>query len=119
MLTEDQEQAKFVSWFRATYPGLLIFSIPNGGKRSIAEAVKFKATGVVRGIPDIMIPEWRLFIEMKRFKGGVLSKEQKDVIEYLKTVGYTCNVCNGFESAKQVALAYQSNLKKTLDNGYV
>ena len=64
-----------------------IFAIPNGGARHPAVAYKLKAEGVLRGVPDLYIPEWKLWIEMKRIKGGVLSDDQKDWIEYLESVG--------------------------------
>ena len=35
---EHGEQVAFVDWFRATFPSILIYAIPNGGKRSITEA---------------------------------------------------------------------------------
>jgi hypothetical protein len=38
----------------------------------------------VRGIPDLFIPEWRLWVEMKRKTGGRLSTEQKSMINYLQ-----------------------------------
>ena len=76
--TESMEQQGFVTWFRSRYPGVLIFAIPNGGKRSIRTALTLKAEGVVPGVPDLFIPEWRLFIEMKRIRGGIISKDQDD-----------------------------------------
>ena len=93
--TEDQEQMYFIQWFRRTYPDVLIHSIPNGGHRHIAVATKMKATGQVKGIPDLFIPAWRLWVEMKRTKGGVVSADQKIVIAYLKSVGYDVIVCKG------------------------
>lgn len=93
--TEDQEQMYFIQWFRRTYPDVLIHSIPNGGHRHIAVAAKMKATGQVKGIPDLFIPAWRLWVEMKRIKGGSLSEDQKKVIAYLISVGYDVIVCKG------------------------
>lgn len=98
--SEHAEQAMFVQWFRAQYPGVLIFAIPNGGKRGKAEALRLQVEGVTPGVPDICIPAWRLFIEMKRTKGGRVSPEQKAILEYLNGCGYTAVVCNGFEAAR-------------------
>ena len=64
--TEDDEQKAFVKWFEMSFPGVLIYAIPNGGSRNLLEAVKMKRTGTKRSIPDLHIPEWRLYIEMKR-----------------------------------------------------
>lgn len=98
--SEDAEQAIFVQWFRNQYQGVLIFSIPNGGYRHITVAQKMKQTGQVKGIPDLCIPAWRLFIEMKRTKGGAVSKEQREILDYLNGCGYTAVVCKGFEAAR-------------------
>ncbi len=99
--TESYEQALFVQWFRRTYDGVLIHSIPNGGKRSRSTAIALKVEGTVRGIPDLFIPEWKVWVEMKRTKGGSLSPEQKNIIIYLKSVGYQVLVCKGFLDAKE------------------
>lgn len=98
--SEDREQMLFVQWFRRSYPGVLIHSIPNGGHRHIAVAAKLKATGAVRGIPDLHIPAWSLWVEMKRQRGGVLSAEQKEMIAYLHSIGHEVIVGKGFEHAK-------------------
>lgn len=97
--TEHEEQKNFVQWFRRKYPSVRIFAIPNGGARNPATACRLKVEGVLRGVPDLFIPEWRLWIEMKRIKGGVLSPEQKDWIEYLKNNDYVCMVGYGCEGA--------------------
>ena len=101
MKTEHEEQREFVAWFRQRYPGVLIFAIPNGGHRNKITAAKLKAEGVVKGVPDLFIPEERLFVEMKREKGGRLSPEQRDLILYFYECGYKCFVCKGAEDAKK------------------
>jgi hypothetical protein len=98
--TEHEEQRQVVMWFRQTYRPMRIFAIPNGGMRSKATAAKLKVEGVSPGIPDLFIPELKLWIEMKRIKGGRLSPEQKDWINYLASVGYVCFICAGAEDAK-------------------
>lgn len=99
--TEHHEQALFVQWFRRTYPGVLIHSIPNGGHRSQATAIALKVEGTVKGIPDLFIPEWCVWVEMKRIKGGVLSPEQKIIIKYLLSIGYQVIIGKGFLHAKE------------------
>ena len=100
---EHGEQVEFVRWFRARFPTILIYAVPNGGKRSMTEAKRLKEEGVVPGIPDLHVPAWRLRIEMKRAKGGRLSVEQKEVLDYLQTVGETVIVAAGCSDAtKQV-----------------
>jgi hypothetical protein len=37
---------------------------------------------------------------MKRVRGGRVTKEQRDWIKYLASVGYVCFICTGAEDAK-------------------
>lgn len=99
--SEHEEQCLFVQWVRRTFPSVRIFAIPNGGKRSLSVACRLKAEGVSRGVPDLFIPAWRLFIEMKRSNGGSLSADQKDWKKYLEEHEYTVFVCHGFEAARK------------------
>jgi hypothetical protein len=98
---EHSEQVAFVRWFRATFPSVLIYAIPNGEKRSVAIGKKLKDEGVVAGIPDLHVPAWRLRIEMKRADGGRVSVEQAEVMDYLQTVGETCLLCHGCDDARK------------------
>jgi len=102
VLSEDMEQAHFVSWFRKSYPEVKIFAIPNGGHRHPAVAAKLKVTGVVKGVPDLFIPEWLLWVEMKKTKGGKVSPEQKEWIEYLNGCGHKAVVANGCDEAIKI-----------------
>ncbi len=104
--TEHEEQRELVRWFRQTYKGVRIFAIPNGGARSPATAGRLKAEGVSSGVPDLCIPAWKLWVEMKRTKGGSVSPEQKDWIKYLEDVGYCVKVCKGAEDAKKQIQAF-------------
>ena len=106
--TEHEEQRELVRWFRQTWPGVRIHAIPNGGARSKATAGRLKAEGVASGVPDLFVPAWRLWIEMKRAKGGSLSLEQKDWIAYLESVGYCVIVGKGVEHAKQQISTFSS-----------
>lgn len=98
--SEHEEQVRLVHWFKKQYPNVGIFAIPNGGHRNKVTAYKMKMEGQSKGVPDLFIPEWKLFIEMKRQKGGRLSPEQKEWLNYLESVGYETQVCNGFEQAR-------------------
>lgn len=112
--TEHEEQREVVRWFRQTWPGVRIFAIPNGGHRHPAVAAKLKATGTSSGVPDLFIPAWRLWVEMKRVKGGSLSAEQKDWIQYLESVNYRCIVGKGADDAKRQISAFFDQLKDNL-----
>ena len=104
---EHAEQVGFVNWFRASYPTVLIYAVPNGEHRAYSAGKRLKAEGVVAGIPDLHIPEWRLWIEMKRSVSGRLSLEQRDVIKYLeKQCGQTVIVGLGATDASQKVIAF-------------
>lgn len=81
--TESQEQRAFVEWFEKQYPTIKYFAIPNGGNRDAITGAIMKAEGVKKGVPDIYIPKWRLWIEMKRIKLSSISDEQKEWEKYL------------------------------------
>lgn len=99
--SEHLEQVRFVAWFRKTYPQHRIFAIPNGGDRNRITAAKLKSEGVYPGVPDLMVPEALLWVEMKRQKGGSLSAEQKDWRDYLLGIGHKWILAKGFEDAKR------------------
>lgn len=103
---ESELQRACVRWFRLQYPGVLFFHIPNGGKRNAREAARFKAEGVVPGIPDLFLAEARhgfhgLFIEMKAGKNRP-TPEQADAMQMLSASGYLCAVCYTFEAFKEL-----------------
>lgn len=83
-----------------------IFHIPNGGHRAISVAKKMKDEGVCSGVPDLYAPQWRLWIEMKRQKGGRLLPDQKDWIEYLEGIGDTVIVAKGATDASRQVLEF-------------
>ena len=104
--SEHSEQVGFINWFRAKYPQVLIFAIPNGEKRAITVAKRLKAEGVVRGIPDLFIPQWTLWVEMKRISGGRLSPEQRAMIQYLEGIGQKVIVGKGAADASRQILEF-------------
>ena len=69
-------------------------------------AKRLKAEGVVRGIPDLFIPQWNLWVEMKRKTGGRLSPEQKSMISYLEGVGHKVIVGKGAGDASKQVLEF-------------
>lgn len=113
--SEDYEQMMLVQWFRRTYPDVRILSVPNGGHRHIAVAAKMKATGQAKGVPDLFIPAWRCWVEMKRSKGGSVSAEQKDWMAYLESVNHWCIVGKGADDAKAKISAFFNDRKTHYD----
>ncbi len=113
--TEEEEQTMLFSWAsmqKHTYPELeLLFHIPNEGKRTAQTGARLKAAGLSSGVPDICLPVARcgyhaLFIELKRQKGGTLSKNQKEWLGKLLKAGNLAVRCNGFDEAKNVLTKY-------------
>jgi hypothetical protein len=113
--TESQEQQALFQWARlqeGAFPELgLLVHIPNGGLRNMPEAVRFKAEGVRRGFPDLLLPVARcgyhsLAIELKRRKGGKVSPEQKSWIDSLNKQGYLAVICYGWEEAEKTLMDY-------------
>jgi hypothetical protein len=99
MQSESAEQIGFVNWFEANFQGVRIFHIPNGGHRAISVGKKMKAEGVKPGVPDLYIPAWKIWIEMKRAKGGKLSDDQVDWYDYLTGIGDTVIIGRGAKDA--------------------
>ena len=112
---ESEEQQALFAWARLqerTYPELaLLVHVPNGGLRNMPEAVRFKAEGVRKGFPDIMLPVARggfhaLAIELKRIRGGRVLPEQREWIDALTGQGWRSVVCRGADEARDEIEAY-------------
>lgn len=106
--SEHVEQREFVSWFRKRWPGVRIFAIPNGGIRGATTGARLKAEGVSAGVPDLYIPAWKLWVEMKRERDYSVSKEQRDWIDYLQRIGDCAIVCRGFDDARTQVLTWRN-----------
>ena len=113
--TEEQEQRVVMQWrdlMMGRYPCLrLLIHIPNGGLRSKSEAVRFRLLGVRAGVSDLFLPVARhdyhgLWIEMKRQKGGKLSKEQKEWLDEMTEQGFLAVRCDGAKEAIEVLEGY-------------
>ena len=89
-----------------------MFSIPNGGQRGKVTAHKLKLEGLTPGVPDLFVPEWRLWIEMKRVRGGSLSEAQRRIIPELERVGYDVLVCHGCDEAMDKVNEWLSNHRR-------
>lgn len=92
----------------------LLFAVPNGGQRTVAQAVWMKQEGLRKGVPDLCLPVPRvrdghvcgsLFIEMKR-KGGRLSAEQQQWQLALNANGALACVCYSYDEAVEAITAY-------------
>jgi hypothetical protein len=120
--TEDGHQMAVMQWaatarLQGHYPETRkLFAIPLGGKRHIVTAMRMKATGSKKGVPDLMLPVARhkfhgLFIELKlpeyrtRANGG-RSDEQIHWGLDLQEEGYSVVVAYGWFEAVSAIVAY-------------
>jgi hypothetical protein len=109
---EHVEQAHVVSWFRRTYPDLLMYHVPNEGRRSLREGARQKSMGLERGIPDLCVLKAAsgyhgLYIEMKDPREGrPPPPEQRAILDYINGQGYLAVVCFGRACAREVIGAY-------------
>ncbi len=80
MISEEKLQSVCFQWFHNTYPSLrgLLWHVPNGGKRSLNEANKFKAIGVVSGVADLhFFYNGKIYFLELKVEGGKQSANQK------------------------------------------
>ena len=86
---EDNIQRTVVHWIRATCPGVVVFHVPNGGRRSRAEAAIFKGLGVLAGVPDLIIlwPGRCAGLELKA-PGGRPTPAQLAIGEQMQSLGH-------------------------------
>ena len=107
-MSEDILQAEIFKWYFNNFctkkknPKHCIFSVPNGGYRSKREAAKFKATGLVAGVSDLIViqPNRVIFIEVKLEKG----RQQPNQIEFeknVKALGFEYYVVRSLEDFKE------------------
>lgn len=98
---ESKIQSQCVAWFRMQYPKLVLFAIPNGGKRNVITATIMKREGVLKGVPDLFLAKpsgqyCGLFIEMKKPRGA-LTKDQKNIHATLLVEGYGVIICRSLD----------------------
>lgn len=100
---EETLQTMCVRWFGLQYPALArrLHHSPNGGRRNLREAARFKAMGTRAGFPDLFLAvargRWHgLFIEMKSGSGRQ-TPEQREWQNIAKEEDYRYEVCHTFE----------------------
>jgi hypothetical protein len=107
---------QWVFWNEARYPCLkYLMHSPNGGKRSVIEAAKFKRMGVRAGVPDFLLPiasPRRTFqgfaCELKSSTGSTTEK-QDDWLNMLSQCGYKTSVCRSLDQFIAAISAYLTN----------
>jgi hypothetical protein len=113
---EEIEQAKVVKWshkreVRALMPALRwMFHCPNGMKRSAFTGAQGTALGVVKGVPDLLLPAHQgnylgFVLEMK-YGNGRETKEQKEWLDHFLVQGWCVSVCYSAEEARRDLCLY-------------
>ena len=109
-------QIAVVNWIKWDFPEMLYCASAGGMRTSLSVAKKMKASGYVKGFPDLQImhPTMKhhgMFIELKADKKCYASKEQKEWVEKLNERGYYAVVCKGFdESIDQITEYLNENV---------
>lgn len=115
-ISEHSIQVKLIQYIRIFHPEILIFSIPNGANTTSLNRVNLVKEGLLSGVPDLFVAHNNnkycgLFIEMKK-DNGLLSNNQKIIINKLINNGYKVEVCRNLEDAKEAVLSYISLLEE-------
>lgn len=102
---EDWHQMMFVQWLRKNHSNkLIVFAVPNGGKRGIVEAQRMKLTGTTPGVSDLIIIFTDLskrvcFAEMKKVKRSSTSDEQLEFLMKMDGAGHGTFIAKGVKDA--------------------
>ncbi len=109
---EDDLQIACVRWFSMQYPKYapLLHHSPNGGRRNLREAARFKSMGTKAGFPDLFFcypsgSAYGLFIEFKTAKGRQ-SEAQKQWQDACTRVWYAYKIVRSFEEFVEVMNRY-------------
>ena len=122
---EEEVQKSVITYLKFKYPKVMYCASLGGIRTSFKQAVKAKATGYVKGFPDLQIcfPMERgvegdggstlkgkmyhgLFLEIKKDKKSYPTKEQKEWIAYLNEQGYCARVTKGLDECIEVIDGY-------------
>ena len=120
--SEHDEQVtfcKYLDFVHVTY-----FAIPNGtflsgtALQRAKQMNRLKKEGLKNGVPDLCLlfeGGKSVYIEMKKAKGGTVSKDQKEWLERLRVLGFDAYVCKGAAEAIEVVKKYLKDDKKSLN----
>lgn len=91
----------------AAAPSVRFWHTPNGGKRSKAEAARFKRMGVKAGVPDLIvsIPGAVAFLEIKAAHGR-LSEAQENFLAAMAANGHQTAVVRSLDEAARVLTSW-------------
>jgi hypothetical protein len=100
---EARIQASVVAWVRLVAPQVLCFAVPNGGLRTKAEAALMRWTGVVAGIPDLVLvfPGGRCAFWEIKTGIGKLSLAQEDMLARLDDMDVPYAIIRSIDDARR------------------
>ena len=121
--TEWEEQCAVVAWANLMVetgqePRLeFLVGSASGARLTIGNLMKLKRAGVIKKAwPDIFlsVPSfihephdyYGLYIELKRLKGGIVSVEQRAMLDELEAQSYCVRVCRGADHTIQTIKDY-------------
>lgn len=107
---ESRLQQACIKWVRYQYPDLIIYAIPNGGKRNAVTGAILKAEGVLAGVADLFVAKAMgdhhgLYIEMKTSKGRQ-ADSQRAFEEAVTREGYRYELCRSFKQFVAIIRTY-------------
>lgn len=113
---EHRIQCSCVRWFRYAYPayGMLLYAVPNGGRRDSVTGAKLKAEGVIAGVSDLNLDVANRFyhglrIEMKT-RTGKQRESQQEFQKAVEAAGYKYVVCRSVDEFVEVVKRYMEDI---------
>jgi hypothetical protein len=99
--SEEARQVRFLGDAKIICPGVAIFAVPNGGKRSQWAAMKAKREGMKAGVLDLVCTWPGRGVAFLEFKNGVEmpNENQRDRLNMLMRQGHHCGVFRRSETA--------------------
>jgi len=113
---EDALQIAAIDFLRMAAPDLIVWFVPNGGNLSKAQAGRFKAMGLRKGVSDLhmLLPSGQLGVIELKSRKGQLSIEQDQFIEDVFRGGGRSAVARSVEDVERTVRAWGVPLRTTI-----
>jgi hypothetical protein len=104
---EGRIQIAIVEYLRRIAPQIIVFHPANGGLRSKSEAARFKAMGVLAGVPDLVLvlPFGRTAFWEIKTPHGRLSDDQRAIIRRLEANDHVWALVRDIDDARRELIA--------------
>jgi hypothetical protein len=92
-LSEEKRQIAVLRDLHICAPGVMVWAVPNGGKRTVWAAQKAKREGMRAGTPDLTLI-WNRGVAFVEMKDGAAMPDanQRDALNRLCRAGHHCGV---------------------------